>query len=71
MAMRPTGPQPKIATDLPGSKRAKSRPDQAVGKMSVRKSQSVSGEWVLGMGTRESSAKGTRTYSAFGGGGEG
>jgi hypothetical protein len=54
--MSPTGPQPKTATASPGSNPEKSRPAQAVGKMSLRNSQSMSEETVSGMATRESSA---------------
>ena len=59
----PTGPQPKIATVLPGSISASSAPKYAVGKMSDR-TMACSSLTSSGIFTRLAAAKGTRANSA-------
>ncbi len=63
MASCPTGPQPKMATVLPGLISASSAPNQAVGKMSDSRMAWSSGT-SSGNFTRPTLANGMRAFSA-------
>ena len=63
-AIRPTGPAPKMATDLPGATMASSVPWYPVGKMSDSIVKSASFSVPAGSSSRLKSAHGTRNSSA-------